>query len=92
MRTVLVLGIGLLLASAVTTGVASAQTTQPNTPSTQPGTQGTQYPNVSNVKAFSTESDYMSVAGYLRYLTYQQTGQWLTLDEAKRVVSQQGGQ
>jgi hypothetical protein len=34
----------------------------------------------------------MSLAGYLRYLMYQQTNQWVTYAEATRVVKQQGGQ
>jgi len=88
MGRVTVLAVGVLLASAVLAGAAWAQTTRPN----MPGTQGTQYPSVSSVQAFSAESDHLSIPGYLRYLTYQQTGQWLTLDEAKRVVFQQQGQ
>jgi hypothetical protein len=75
----------------------SAQT-QPTTPSapsqTQPATPGStgQYPTVSNLKPFSAEADYMSLPGYLRYLMYQQTNQWLTYAEARRAVTQQGGQ
>ncbi len=47
------------------------------------------YPNVKNVKAFSTAANFMSLPGYLRYLIHQRTGQWLTVLEAKRVVDQQ---
>lgn len=50
-----------------------------------------QYPNVGNLKPFSAQADYMSLAGYLRYLVYQQAGQWLTRAEAERVVRQEGG-
>jgi hypothetical protein len=52
--------------------------------------QAGQYPNVSNLKRFSQEADLMSLAGYLRYLVYQQTSQWLTRGKAVRVVWQQG--
>jgi len=76
MRKVAALILGVILLSAVFTGVASAQ----------------QYPNVSNLRAFSAEANFMSLAGYLRYLTHQQTGQWLTYQEAARVVAQQKGQ
>jgi len=76
MRNVAALILGVILLSAVFTGVASAQ----------------QYPNVSNLRAFSAEANFMSLAGYLRYLTHQQTGQWLTYQEAARVVAQQKGQ
>ncbi len=51
-----------------------------------------QYPNVANLRPFTAEASYMSLAGYLRYLTYQQTNQWMTYDEASRIVSQQTGQ
>jgi hypothetical protein len=51
-----------------------------------------QYPNVGNVKAFSAGANFMSLPGYLRYLVYQQTGQWLTRTEAARVIQQQTGQ
>jgi hypothetical protein len=43
------------------------------------------------LKAFSAEANYMSLAGYLRYLVFQQTGQWLTREEAVRIVNQQRG-
>ncbi|HET8999058.1 MAG TPA: hypothetical protein VFP86_05380 [bacterium] len=69
---------------AVLSGVALAQTTPPSQPS--PG----QVPTVSNLKPFSAEADFMSLAGYLRYLMHQATGQWVTYAEATRVVKQQG--
>jgi hypothetical protein len=47
------------------------------------------YPNVKTIKAFSAAANFMSLPGYLRYLVHQQTGQWLTLMEAGRVVEQQ---
>jgi hypothetical protein len=50
-----------------------------------------QYPNVGSLTSFSAQADYMSLAGYLRYLVYQQAGQWLTRAEAERVVRQEGG-
>ena len=87
---------------AVISGVAFAQTypaqtppaTQPSQPS-QPSGQNVspgQVPTVSNLKPFSAEADYMSLAGYLRYLMHQATGQWVTYAEATRVVKQQGAQ
>jgi len=48
-----------------------------------------QYPNVGNLKAFSTEANFMSLPGYLRWVTFQQTGQWITYAEAERIVKQQ---
>jgi hypothetical protein len=76
MRKLIVLVLAVVSFAVILTGTASAQ----------------QYPNVANLKPFSAEADFMSLAGYLRYVTHQQTGQWMTLDEAARVVKQQTGQ
>lgn len=54
---------------------------------TQPGSTG-QMPSVANLKPFSIEANFMSLAGYLRYLMHQQTGQWMTYAEAQRAVKQ----
>lgn len=48
-----------------------------------------QYPNVSNLRPFSPEAQFMSLPGYLRWLAFQQTGQWITYAEAARIVRQQ---
>jgi len=85
---------------AVISGVAFAQTYPAQTPpATQPSQPGSgqnvspgQVPTVSNLKPFSAEADFMSLAGYLRYLMHQATGQWVTYAEATRVVKQQGSQ
>jgi hypothetical protein len=50
-----------------------------------------QYPNVANLKAYSAEANFMSLPGYLRWLVFQQTGQWISYAEADRVVRQQAG-
>ncbi len=52
-----------------------------------PATTGA-YADVGNLKPFSAETAYMSLAGYLRYLTHQRTSQWLTYPEATRIVRQ----
>jgi hypothetical protein len=83
--------------SILSIGLASAQTYQ-TAPQQQPTTQqpavpapaGTPgpYANVKNLKPFSAETSYMSLAGYLRYVTHQKTSQWLTRLEAERIVRQ----
>ena len=83
MRKIAVLVLSVMILSFA--GAAMAQTT-PATPQTQG-----QYPNVASLKPFSAEANYMSLAGYLRYLVFQQTGQWLTREEAVRIVNQQRG-
>jgi len=66
--------LSIVMLSAALTGIASAQ----------------QYPIVSNLTPFSASTNYMSLAGYLRYVSYQQSNQWLTNTEALRIVAQQG--
>lgn len=46
-------------------------------------------PRVENLKAFSPETQYMSVAGFLRYVVFQQTGHWLSQNEATRMLQEQ---
>lgn len=53
---------------------------------------GQEYPNVANLRPFSPEANFMSLPGYLRWLVFQQTGQWISYAEASRVVRQQQGQ
>jgi hypothetical protein len=48
-----------------------------------------QYPNVSNLTPFTASTQFMSLAGYLRYVAYQQSNTWLTEPEAVRIVQQQ---
>jgi hypothetical protein len=68
---------------------AFAQTTQPAP--AQPG-QGPQLqPTVANLEPFSAEANFMSLVGYLRWVVFQQTSQWLSHVEASRMVSQQTG-
>jgi hypothetical protein len=80
MRKIVMLALGVMILSSAFAGVAMAQTTTPG-----------QYPNVANLTPFSAQANYMSLPGYLRYLVFQQTGQWLTRAEAVRIVNQQRG-
>lgn len=76
MRRVMMVIVGLGVAVGVFAGQAAAQG---------------QYPSVSNLKPFSAETNFMSRPGYLRYLVHQQNAQWITYEEATRIVKQQGG-
>ena len=82
MRKLAVIVLGVVMLSAALSGIASAQ---------QNPTVSNLNPNVSTLTPFSASADYMSPAGYLRYLMFQQTGQWLTYQEAARIVLQQRG-
>jgi hypothetical protein len=50
-----------------------------------------QYPDVSTLEPFSAGANFMSLVGYLRWVVFQQTSQWLSIAEAQRIVQQQGG-
>lgn len=87
---------GVALAQTAPTYTPPAQTpaqpgqvqpTQAPAQTPAPGSTG-QMPRVSNLKPFSIEANFMSLAGYLRYLMHQQTGQWMTYAEAQRAVQQ----
>jgi hypothetical protein len=48
-----------------------------------------QYPNVATLEPFSPECNYMSRAGYLRWMTFQEQDVWLSMAEAQRIVKEQ---
>ncbi len=48
-----------------------------------------QYTNVAGLNAWSAETNYMSLAGYLRWMTFREQGVWLSMPEAQRIVAQQ---
>jgi hypothetical protein len=73
LRKTAVIMLGAAMLSTAFMGAASAQ----------------QYPNVSNLTPFSAQADFMSLSGYLRYVSYQQSNVWLTHTEALRIVQQQ---
>lgn len=55
-----------------------------------PSAQAQQYPDVSNLTAFTPEANYMSLPGYLRWQHYRATGQWISRDEAVQAARGQG--
>jgi hypothetical protein len=62
-RKLAVIVLGVVMLSAVLSGIASAQ----------------QYPTVSYSTPFNASTGFMSSTGYLRYLAHEWTGEWLTL-------------
>lgn len=48
-----------------------------------------QYTDVAGLQPFAAESNFMSLAGYLRWMTFTEQGVWLSMPEAKRIVAQQ---
>jgi hypothetical protein len=57
----------------------------------RPASAQQEYPNVSSLVPFSAEANYMSLAGFLRWRHFVTSGEWISRDEAVRVVRQQGG-
>ncbi len=47
------------------------------------------FPFVAGQRAHSTMTNYMSLSGYLRWLVYQSSANWITVSEAARVVHEQ---
>jgi hypothetical protein len=78
MRKVVLGLLGSLVLSTVFAGVASAAS--PATPAIPT------VANVAKMRAFSPESDYMSLAGYFRYVSHLASGQWLTYADAAQAV------
>ena len=97
MKNAMIAIVTLGIFSILSVGSASAQIYR-MAPQQQPAAQQPAVPapavtpgqvaNVKNLTPFSVETAYMSLAGYLRYLTHQQTSQWLTRSEAERIVRQ----
>jgi hypothetical protein len=103
-RFVLVMA-GLALALTAFAGPASAQTSQlPVTPQPYPPgapapalylgpdvphPTGGRFPWVAGLKPYTLDTNNMSLEGYLRQLVFWQTGKWITLADAGRVVQQQ---
>jgi len=54
-----------------------------------PAPAAAQHPEVSTLRPWSAETNYMSLPGYLRWLVFREDGVWLSMAEARRIVSQQ---
>jgi len=48
-----------------------------------------EYHNVAGLEPWPPESNYMSLAGCLRWMTFREQGVWLSMGEAKRIVNEQ---
>lgn len=47
------------------------------------------FPNVAGLQAYTSQTNYMSLPGYLRWVVNQTSGTWITYPEAQRVVREQ---
>jgi len=56
---------------------------------TAPPAAAAEYANVAGLEPWSEQTNFMSLAGYLRWMTFQDQGVWLSTAEAKRIVAAQ---
>ncbi len=56
---------------------------------TAPPVDAGQYVDVTALRQFSRECNYMSHAGYLRWMSFREQGVWLSMAEASRIVQEQ---
>jgi len=54
-----------------------------------PPASAAEYTDVAGLQPWSAETNYMSLAGYLRWMTFKEQGVWLSMPEAKRIVAEQ---
>ncbi len=47
-------------------------------------------PNVSGLKAFTAQTRYLSLPGYLRWQYFMENDQWISFDEANELLKEKG--
>jgi hypothetical protein len=89
---VAIVGVAIALAAqpAAAQGQGQTQMDQQAQPAAQPRAAG-EYPNVGGLRQFAAESNYMSLPGYLRWQVFMEQKVWLSVPEAKRIVTEQSG-
>ena len=75
----------IIIGIALVTAMAASAVIAPK------AAQAQTYTNVSNLTPFTAEANYMSKPGYLRYRNYVDTNNWISYEEAARIVAEQGG-
>lgn len=75
----------IIIGIALVTAMAASAVIAPK------AAQAQDYPNVANLTPFTAEANYMSKPGYLRYRNYVNTNDWISYEEAARIVAEQGG-
>jgi len=81
--------LGMLLLVLVLSAMVIGVTSQPAAAQAQTSMAGGEYPDVSSLEAFSAETNYMSLAGYLKWTSFKDNGVWLSRFEAQRIVTAQ---
>ena len=80
----------LLFTMILLSGVCFAQ--EPNvtvTPDTRAVVKAADLPEMQGVPAFSDRSNFMSLAGSLRYRAYEHSGRWLSREQSVAALEEQ---
>lgn len=75
----------IIIGIALVTAMAASAVIAPK------AAQAQTYSNVSGITPFTVEANYMSKPGYLRYRNFVDNNNWISYEEAARIVAEQGG-
>ena len=84
--------LGMLLLMMVLSVMVVGATAQPAAAQAQTSTVAGGYPDVSGLQPFAAETNYMSMAGYLKWTAFKDNGVWLSMAEAQHIVRAQQAQ
>ena len=81
--------LGMVLLVMVLSVMVVGATAQPAAAQGQTSTVAGGYPDVSGLQPFAAETNYMSLAGYLKWTAFKDSGVWLSMAEAQHIVTAQ---
>ena len=81
--------LGMLVLVIVLSVMVIAVAAQPAAAQEQTTAAAGEYSNVSGLQPFVAETNYMSLAGYLKWTAFKDQGVWLSTAEAQRIVAAQ---
>jgi hypothetical protein len=81
--------LGMLLLVMVLSVMVIGITAQPAAAQARASAVAGDYPDVSGLQPFSAETNYMSLAGYLKWTSFKEQHVWLSRAEAQRIVTAQ---
>ncbi|MBX3171700.1 MAG: hypothetical protein KF760_30095 [Candidatus Eremiobacteraeota bacterium] len=80
----------VLFTMVILSGVSFAQEATPIiTPDTRAVVKAADLPEMQGIPEFSERSNFMSLAGSLRYRAYEHSGEWLTREQSVAALSEQ---
>lgn len=80
----------VLFTMILLSGVSFAQEAAPViTPDTRAVVKAADLPEMNGIPEFTDKSNFMSLAGSLRYRAYEHSGRWLTRDQSVAALNEQ---